>query len=421
MRKAAIILAAGKGTRLKSRLPKALQPICGRPMVGYLVERAQLAGCEKIVVVAGHGIEGVREYLKSFGKKVVCVEQKERLGSGHAVLQAQGALKGFAGAVYVFYCDTPLIRRETVKELFENFSSEKTDCTLLSAEFEKPKGYGRILRGPGTQVTGIVEENEATDEQRSIKEINVGCYVFAAAGLFAALKRVGRSAAKKEYYLTDAVGILAAEGRVGAVMAACRKETLGVNTQAELAEAEEIAQKRILRALMDEGVRIRRPHTVTIDADVRIGQDTTVMPGTVLEEGAVIGEGCTLGPFARIRGKSVIGSHAIIGNFVELVRSRVGDHTQVKHLSYLGDAVIGSRVNIGAGTITANYDGRQKHRTVIKDGARIGSGTVLVAPVTVGRSAVTGAGSVLTKNKNVPDRGVVVGVPARILKRTGKK
>lgn len=421
MRKAAIILAAGKGTRLKSRVPKALQTICGRPMVGYLVERAELAGCEKIVVVAGHGIAEVRAYLSTLGKKVVCVEQKEQLGSGHAVLQAQGALKGFSGAVYVFYCDTPLIRHETVKELYESFIAEKADCTLLSVEFDRPKGYGRILRGPGAEVTGIVEENDATDEQRAIKEINVGCYVFGAAKLFESLKKVGRSAVKKEYYLTDVVGILAGEGRVGAVMAGCRKEVLGVNTQEELAEAEEIAQKRIIRRHMEAGVRVRRPHTVTIDADVTIGQDTTVMPGTVLEEGTAVGQGCTLGPHARIRGKSVIGSHSVIGNFVEVVRSQVGERTQVKHLSYLGDAVVGSRVNIGCGTITANYDGKNKHRTVIKDGAHIGSGTVLVAPVTVGKQAVTGAGAVVTKNKNVPDRGVVAGVPARILARKGKK
>ncbi len=396
-----------------------MQMICGRPMVGYLVERARLAGCEKIVVVAGHGIELVREYLKSMGMagSLLCVEQKEQLGSGHALMQAASSLRGFDGATYVFYCDTPLIRQETVRELFEDHATGKTDCSLLSVEMQEPTGYGRIKRGPFAEVTAIVEENDATPEEKSVKEVNVGCYVFNAVKLFSALKLVGRNAKKKEYYLTDVIEIFAKDGRVRAVMAACQKEVLGVNTQKELAQAEEIAQKRILDGWMDRGIRIRRPHTVTIDADVRIGQDTTVMPGTVLEEGAVIGEGCTLGPFARIRGKSVIGKNTIIGNFVEVVRSQVGDHTQVKHLSYLGDAKVGSRVNIGAGTITANYDGKNKSRTVIKDGAHIGSGTVLVAPVTVGRSAVTGAGAVLTKNKNVPDRGVVVGIPARLIKK----
>ncbi len=423
MRKAAVILAAGKGTRLKSVLPKALHPICGKPMLGYLVDRALAAGCEKIVVVAGYKIELVREYLKSLGlgKKLVCVEQKEQLGSGHAVLQSAPALKGFSGAVYVFYCDTPLIRQETVKELYQNFAAEKTACTLLSVELDEPFGYGRILRGPSSEVLSIVEEKEATEEEKRIKEINVGCYVFDALRLFPALKKIKQSAAKKEYYLTDVVGIFSKESRVGAVMAACRKEVLGVNTRADLAQVEEIAQKRVLKALMEQGVRIRRPQTVTIDADVRIGQDTTVMPGTTLEEGVVIGEGCVIGPYARVRGKSRIGRHTTLGNFVEVVRSEIGDHTQVKHLSYLGDAKVGSYVNIGAGTITANYDGKNKHLTVIKDRARIGSGTVLVAPVTVGRQAVTGAGAVVTKNKDVPDRGIVVGVPARILNRTGRK
>ena len=419
MRKAAIILAAGKGTRLKSSLPKALHPVCGKPMLGYLVDRARAAGCEKIVVIAGFGIERVREYLKSLnlGASLVCVEQKEQLGSGHAVLQASRALAGFEGAAFVFYCDTPLIKNETVREIWKNFTSEKNDCTMLTVELEDPAGYGRICRGASAEVTGIVEHNDATEEEKKIREINVGCYVFGAGRLFQALKQVKALPKKKEYYLTDVIGLLAADGRVGAVITGDTGEAMGVNTQKDLAAIEEIAQKRILERLMGEGVRIRQPQTVTIDADVTIGQDTTVMPHTVLEQGTVIGRGCTIGPFARIRGASRIGHQVTVGNFVEIVRSELGNETQVKHLSYLGDAVVGARVNIGAGTITANYDGKHKHRTVIKDQASIGSGTVLVAPVTVGRGAVTGAGAVVTKNNDVPDRGTAVGVPARLLKK----
>ncbi len=417
MRKAAIILAAGKGTRLRSILPKALHPICGKPMLGYLVERARVAGCEKIVVVGGYKIELVREYLKSLGlgASLVCVEQKEQLGSGHAVQQAARALKNFQGAVFVFYCDTPLISQATVKELFKNYSSEKTDCTLLSVELKQPFGYGRVQRGPSAEVVKIIEENDATSDEKNIREINVGCYVFSAVRLFEGLKKIKKNPQKKEYYLTDIVEIFSQSGKVGAVITADAKEVLGVNSQKDLARVEEIAQKRILDGWMDKGVRIRCPKTVTIDADVRIGQDTTVMPHTVLEQGSVIGRGCKLGPFARIRGNSRVGNHVVVGNFVELVRTTLGDHTQVKHLSYLGDASVGAYVNIGAGTITANYDGKNKHQTVIRDRASVGSGTILVAPVVVGRAAVTGAGAVVTRRNNVPDRALVVGVPARII------
>ena len=419
MRKAAIILAAGKGTRLRSELPKALQTICGQPMLGALIDRARQAGCEKIVVVAGFQNALIREYLKTLnlGQKLVCVEQKEQLGSGHAVACGMKALRGWGGAVFVFYCDTPLILPSTVKALYQNFIQEKTDCSLLSVELEKPFGYGRILRGPSAEVVKIVEENDATADEKRIREINVGCYVFSADKLGAGLLKIQKNRAKGEYYLTDMIEILAAQGRVGAVITGDTEEVLGVNTQKELSQVEEIAQARILDRWMEAGVRIRGPQTVTIDADVLIGQDTTVLPHTVLEQGSVIGRGCTVGPFARIRGASHIGSYVTVGNFVEIVRSTIGDHTQIKHLSYLGDAKVGARVNVGAGTITANYDGKNKHVTQIKEGASIGSGTILVAPVIVGRLAVTGAGSVVTKNKNVPDRGVVVGIPARVINK----
>jgi bifunctional UDP-N-acetylglucosamine pyrophosphorylase/glucosamine-1-phosphate N-acetyltransferase len=311
-----------------------------------------------------------------------------------------------------------------MKELLEHHRGNDTDCTLLSVEFDDPTGYGRIKRGPGGEVTAIVEEGDASAAEKKIREINVGSYFFKAPRLFEALKRVERNQNKKEYYLTDAVGILAAEGKAGAVLTANRGETLGVNTPKDLATAEASRRAQIVEGWMERGVRFRDPATAYIDASVKIGEGTLVLPGTVVEEGSTIGKNCTIGPFARIRGGSKIADGCVIGNFVEIVRSTVGEGSQVKHLTYLGDAKIGARVNVGAGTITANYDGKTKHATVIKDGAQIGSGTVLVAPVTVGKNSKTGAGCVVTRGHDVKDGKTVAGVPARELqssRTTSKK
>ncbi|HTL70449.1 MAG TPA: NTP transferase domain-containing protein, partial [Candidatus Eisenbacteria bacterium] len=362
---AAIILAAGRGTRMKSDLPKALHEVCGVPMVGHLVETARSLGVKKTVVIAGFGIAEVRRAL---GRSAEVVDQGELLGSGHAVSRAAGKLKNFKGPVVVFYCDTPLIGAPAVKALLEDHRRNRTDCSLLSVERDDPTGYGRIVRGRDGGVARIVEENDASDAEKAIREVNVGCYVFRAERLFDALKRVPRNPVKKEYYLTDAVGILSAEGRVGSVVTRDRGEVMGVNTPRELAEAEGILQQSILDRWSDKGVRIRDPRTTVIDADVTIGAGTLIHASTVIEEGARIGKGCVIGPFARIRGGSVIGDGAVVGNFVEIVRSSIGKRSQVKHLSYLGDAEVGESVNVGAGTITANFDGKKKHRTVIRDG-----------------------------------------------------
>ncbi|MBI3252562.1 MAG: NTP transferase domain-containing protein [Candidatus Omnitrophica bacterium] len=410
---AAVILAAGRGARLKSDGPKALEPICGRPMVEFLLNAARAFGARKTVVVAGHRIGEVRNFLNG---STALVHQKKQLGSGHAVSQARAALSGFDGSVLVLYCDTPLVTAKTLGELVADHGRHGTDCTLLAVESENPLGYGRIQRAADGSVRKIIEENDASAEEKKIREINVGCYVFKAAPLFRALGEVSVNAAKHEYYLTDAVGILAKNGKVRAVVASDREETLGVNTPSDLVRIEAMMEQKILNRHIENGVRIRDPKTTWIDEGVVIGAGTVVLPHVVIEEGSVIGKNCVIGPFARVRGGSRIGDGSVIGNFVEVTRSVIGKKTLVKHLSYVGDAAIGSSVNIGAGTITANYDGRKKHKTVIKDGAEIGSGTVLVAPVTVGRSAKTGAGAVVTKGKNVPDRVVVVGVPARKLK-----
>ena len=409
-----IILAAGKGTRLRSPITKALQPVCGQPMVEYLLQAAKEAGCKKNIVIAGHQFDQVRQTI---GKHASVILQKKQLGSGHAVQQASKTLSGFKGSVLVLYCDTPLIQEGTLKRLLQNHREESTDCTLLSVDSTDPAGYGRVKRNSRGQVEEIVEDLHATPEEKDIREVNVGCYVFNAKKLFTALERIRKNPSKKEYYLTDVIRILSQEGCVEAVKTNDPEEVLGVNTRVELARIQEIMQKRICEGWMERGVGIRDPKSTFIDSNVKIGQDTTLLPHTVIEEGSQIGDRCVIGPFARIRGFSRIGSQSVIGNFVEIVRSHIGSNTQVKHLSYLGDARVGDQVNIGAGTITANFDGKKKHATVVCDKAQIGSGTVFVAPVTVGRAAKTGAGSVVTKGTKIKDGSVFAGVPARELKK----
>ncbi len=416
-----VLLAAGKGTRMKSPLPKALHLICGETMLGHLLKRAEEAHAKKLIVVAGHRIDLVRKFLAirqaGIGRRAQIVHQKKLLGSGHAVNQAAKGLSGFKGSVLVMYCDTPLLSQGTVSKLLENHAARSTDCTFLSVKVGNPFSYGRVQRDPEGRVTGIIEEGDASAEEKKIQEINVGCYIFKRKLLFDALREIKRNPKKKEYYLTDVIQVLARSGNVEAVVTQDREEVLGVNTRQDLARLEGLMDERLLNQWIEKGVRIRDPKTTIIDAGVEIGHDTVILPHTVIEEKSVIGKNCVIGPFARIRGASRIGDKSIVGNFVEIVRSKIGDHTQVKHLSYIGDAEVGSFVNIGAGTITANYDGKKKHKTLIRDRAQIGSGTVLVAPVTVGRSAKTGAGAVVTRGQHVPDRAIVVGVPARKLTR----
>lgn len=399
---------------MRASLPKPLHPVCGLPMLSYLLQRSKEAGSTRNIVIAGHGIEKVRE---AFGARARIILQKEQHGSGHAVNQAARAMSGIKGSVLVLYCDTPLIQTATLRALVNDHRRNKTDCTLLSVDNPEPAGYGRIKRDAEGGVERIVEESTASAEEKLIREINVGCYVFDSRKLFSALKRVKRSPVKKEYFLTDVIGILSKEGRVGSVKTTDLDETLGVNTLKDLSRIRKIMQKRVCEGWMALGVDIRDPKSTFIDSDVKIGQDTVLEPHTVIQEGSRIGNGCRIGPFARIRGASSIGSQSVIGNFVEVVRSQIGQSTQVKHLSYLGDARVGDFVNIGAGTVTANYDGKEKHLTVIRDKAQIGSGTILVAPVTVGRGAKTGAGAVVTKGTRVQDGKIYVGVPARELKK----
>ncbi len=386
-------------------------------MLGLLLDRAREVSPAKTLVVAGHQIDRVREVV---GSKTQVVWQKELLGSGHAVAQTAKKLAPFKGRILLLYCDTPLISSATIRRLLKVHEETKAQATLLSVVLEHPVGYGRILKNLNGHVERIVEEADADEEEKKIREINVGCYVFDTKKLFEALRAVRKNPKKKEYYLTDVIEILARVGIVASVPVQDPGEVAGINTRHDLATMEARMQQDLLKQWVERGVRIRDPRTTTLDADVLIGEDTVIYPNTVIEEGSVIGKGCHVGPFARIRGRSKIGDGCVIGNFVEIVRSTIGSGSQIKHLSYIGDAEIGTCVNVGAGTITANFDGKKKHKTVIKDKAQIGSGTILVAPVTVGRSAKTGAGAVVTRGKNVPDRGVVIGVPARALKVKGR-
>jgi len=410
----AMILAAGAGTRMKSHLPKVLHTICGRPMIAYALDIAASAGVKQPIVILGHGAELVKPLLP---KEVKVVIQAKQLGTGDAVLSAKRALTGTMGDVLILYADTPLLRRTTVQKLIESHFKTGATCTLLSAHLADPSGYGRIARNETGQVVGIVEEAEANAVQRAIREINVGPIVCKLQVLLDVLAVVQPSATKKERYLTNIISHIARQE--GAKITVTRveeiSEALGINSRTELARAIGVIRQRIVEAHLHNGVTIEDPQTTCIDHGVSIGMDTIVHPCTVIETGVSIGKRCSIGPFARLRSGVSIADETRIGNFAELVRTKVGTRVRINHMSYLGDTMVEDDVNIGAGTITANYDGTNKHPTHIGKGAFIGADTVLIAPVKVGPGAVTGAGSVVPKAHDVPAKGVVVGVPARPL------
>jgi bifunctional UDP-N-acetylglucosamine pyrophosphorylase/glucosamine-1-phosphate N-acetyltransferase len=410
----AIILAAGEGTRMKSELPKVLHPICGRPMFAYALDLVASAGVKQPVVVLGHGAELVKPQLP---KEVKVVIQAKPLGTGDAVLAAKRSLGGLSGDVLILYADTPLLRRTTVQKLVETHFKTGATTTLLTAHLADPSGYGRIVRNETGQIAGIVEEAEANAAQRAIREVNVGPLVCNVQVLFEALATVKPSAAKKELYLTDVISHIGRqEGvKIQATRVEEVSEALGINSRAELARAIGVIRQRIVEMHLHNGVTVEDPHSTFIDQGVSIGADTVIRPYTVIETGVSIGKRCAIGPFARLRSGVSIADGVRVGNFAELVRTRVGPRVRINHVAYLGDALVDEDVNIGAGTITANYDGTDKHQTHIGKGAFIGSDTILIAPVKVGPGAVTGAGSVVTKAHDVPAKAVVVGVPARPL------
>jgi len=410
---AVIILAAGKSTRMKSELPKVLHELCGRPMLGYVLDLVASIKPARVVAVLGYKQELVRKLIP---KGVKIAIQKKLIGTADAVKAGLAALEGFQGTVLVLYGDNPLLKKETLKKLLDYHLENNVAATLLTAQLKKPSGYGRIMRDKYSSICGIVEEKDADEVQKDIKEINTGIMVFKKDRLKSNLKYIRPNNRKKEYYLTDLIAILAKKNfLVDGVKVQDAQEALGINTRAELARANSLMQKTINDKFMQSGVTILDPASTFINFGTQIGQDTVIYPFTVIERDVKIGKRCFLGPFAHLRQGVRLGDDVTAGNFIEMARSRIGNKTFVKHFSYLGDSSVGANVNIGAGTVTANFDGKNKHCTVIKDNVNIGSDTIIVAPVKIGKFAMTGAGSVVTKN--VPDRSVVAGVPAKILRK----
>jgi bifunctional UDP-N-acetylglucosamine pyrophosphorylase/glucosamine-1-phosphate N-acetyltransferase len=412
---ACIILAAGKSTRMKSEIPKVLHPLCGRPMIEYVLDLVDDLRIKKVVAVLGHKHEQVRKFLKP-GIKIVL--QKRLLGTADAVRVALPVLKKFKGTILVLYADNPLLKKETITKLLKHHIQNNQDATLLTAKLNKPSGYGRILRDKYSSICGIAEEKDADDFQKEIKEINTGIICFNKHALVSSLKYVRPNNRKNEYYLTDVIGILYRNGGlIDSVRISSIHEALGINSRQDLALANSIMQKRINEDLMQSGVTIVDPNSTFISYAAKIGKDTVIYPFTAIERNVKIGRRCSIGPFAHLREDTQLEDDVAVGNFSEIVRSKIGAKTRSKHFCYLGDSQIGRNVNIGAGSVTANFDGKNKNITIIKDGAFIGSDSVLVAPVKIGKCAVTGAGSVVLKNKNVADKTIVAGVPARILKK----
>jgi bifunctional UDP-N-acetylglucosamine pyrophosphorylase/glucosamine-1-phosphate N-acetyltransferase len=417
---ATIILAAGEGTRMKSSLPKVLHNICGKPMLEYLIDNVNSIGINKIIVIVGHKAGLVKERIGD----IKCIKQGELLGTGDAVSKARSILlkDNKIDNVLILYGDTPLLSQRIIKELVEKHVSSSAGATLLTAQLKNPTGYGRVIRSSGKKIVKIVEELDASIYEKVIEEINVGVYCFNKRALFYGLEKIKPDNKKEEYYLTDTIEALTKSNiLVESLTTSDPEEFLGVNTRAELCKAELVMRKRILDKIMDGGVTVIDPNNTYIEYGVEIKKDTVIYPYTFIENNVKIGSNCSIGPFARLRPGTVIGEKVGIGNFVEIVRSYIGQETKIRHQCYIGDTVIGKNVNIGAGTIVANYDGREKNKTVIEDNAFIGTGTILIAPVKVGKGAVTGAGSVVTKNKNVPAGTTVVGIPARLLNKKNNK
>ncbi|MDP6519800.1 MAG: NTP transferase domain-containing protein [Planctomycetota bacterium] len=416
-----VILAAGQGTRMKSARPKVLHPVCGRPLVAWVVDQALSLAPRQLVVVVGHGGESVVEAVTvaAGATPVTFVTQEPQLGTGHAVQMAAEALGSDPGRVVVLYGDMALLSSATLSDLVA--AQEEGGMSLLTFEMDDPRGYGRILRSAGA-VTGIVEERDASPQERAIDECNLGVYCFDGAQLLADLPRLTNDNDQGEYYLTDLVALAVEAGRaVTTGTLENSDEALGVNTIAHLAEVRWAMQVRILEKHMASGVYIEDPASTTIDAGVKIGAGTHILPYTVIRGGVVVGEGCEVGPFTHLRAGTVMADGAEVGNFTESKNSTLGAGVKAKHLSYLGDATIGAGTNVGAGTIFANYDGKLKHRTEVGQDAFIGSGTILVAPGTIGAGATTGAGAVVTGQSAVGADETWVGVPARPISRAADR
>ncbi len=450
MKITAILLAAGQGTRMKSSLPKVLHPVAGKPLIWHAMEAIRQSTTEKPIVVVGHGAGEVIDYL---GDSAQTVLQEPQLGTGHAVMQAEALLKDKTDLVIVCYSDMPLLRGETLKKLVETQKNNKGPISMLTVVADDPRGFGRIIRKLDGTVEAIVEEYVATPEQLQVKELNVGGYCFDANWLWDALHRIPKNPKKGEYYLTDTVEIAAKDGlSVQATVMDDVEETIGINTRVHLSEVETAMRRRINQEHMLNGVTMVDPSSTYIEIGVKIGRDTVIMPNTFIHGKTDIGEGnvigpntiihdskignhckvlasvmesallednVDMGPFARLRKGAHLGSHVHMGNFGEVKDSYLADGVKMGHFSYIGNAQIGANTNIGAGTITCNYDGEKKHATEIGEDVFIGSDTMLVAPLKIGAGARTGAGAVVTKN--VAEDTLVVGMPARAIKKLERR
>lgn len=433
-----IILAAGKGTRMKSDMSKVIHKANGTPMIKKIINEVKKLNPEKNYVILGHGKDQVQNVLKS-EDNLIYIEQKEQLGTGHAVIEAMKEVKDYDADIMVLYGDTPLLQYDTLKNLYDVHKSTDAVSTILTSIYENPKGYGRIVK-ENNDVKAIVEEKEANEEIKKIKEINAGVYCFKGKDLKDALSKINNHNEKKEYYLTDVIGIQVAENKlVKSYLLDNNEEIIGVNSKIELAQVSKILRTRKNTELMEDGVILIDPETTYIEDSVRIGRDTVIYPGVILEGNTEIGTNCkiigncriidskihnnveiessvieesivenlaTIGPFAHLRPKSHLKEKVHIGNFVETKKSILEKGVKVGHLTYIGDAHVGENSNIGAGTITCNYDGKNKFKTEIGRNVFIGSSTMLVAPVIIGNDAITGAGSVITKD--VPEDSLAV-------------
>lgn len=435
---AVIIMAAGKGKRMKSNLPKVLHNLAGKPILNYVLEKVSQLEAKRKILVVGYKSDKIKELI---GDKIEYVEQKEQLGTAHAVLQTKKLLSGFKGDVLILSGDVPFLTVKTIKGLLKYHQTNNFCCTLLSAVLKNPEGYGRIIRDKKGEIKEIIEEVDLSTDKKRITEINSGIYCFNKEKLFQALEEVAPNNKQGEYYLTDTVKILLGEGlTVGNIIVKDYSEILGINNRLDLADASQKVYQKTLQDLMLQGVTVVDPNSTFIEQGVKIGQDSIIYPFTIIEkdtkigsncfigpyshlidadigegvrvwasliESSIVKEGVNIGPYAHLRPETVVGKRAKIGNFVELKKTVMGEGSKASHLTYLGDAVIGKKVNIGAGTITCNYDGEKKNKTVIEDGVFIGSNNSLVAPVKLGKDSYTGAGSTITED--VPAGNLAVG------------
>ena len=426
---AVVIMAAGKGKRMKSNLPKVLHNLAGKPILNYVFDTVDQLEAKRKILIVGYKSDHIRELI---GDKIEYIEQKEQLGTAHAVLQTKKLLSDFKGDVLILSGDVPFLRVKILKKLLKYHQDNNFCCTLVSTILKNPKGYGRIIRDKKGEIKGIIEEVDLSADKKKITEVNSGIYCFNKDKLFQALEKITPDNKQGEYYLTDSVEILLKEGlTVGNIIVKDYSEVLGINSRLDLTDASQKIYQKTLQDLMPQGVTIVDPNSTFIERGVKIGQDTIIYPFTIIEKdtkiesGCLIGpyshlidadigkgvrvwasiiesstvkEGANIGPYAHLRPETVVEKGAKIGNFVEVKKSTIGEGSKASHLTYLGDAIIGKKVNIGAGTITCNYDGEKKHKTIIEDEVFVGSNNTLVAPVKLGKDSYTGAGSTITED-----------------------